>query len=146
MAKSRGGFSVSRELSFSSLKARNIDIINIFKEIDISEAAYDGKEAIICNSEFLNGLNCVEAIDKSISKIVDLGIGKEKINYRLRDAVFSRQRYWGEPFPVFYQNNLPYLICGDEPVTLPEVDKYLPTETGDPPLARAKKSDWNIFE
>ena len=124
----------------------NIDIINIFKEIDISEAAYDGKEAIICNSEFLNGLNCVEAIDKSISKIVDLGIGKEKINYRLRDAVFSRQRYWGEPFPVFYQNNLPYLICGDEPVTLPEVDKYLPTETGDPPLARAKKSDWNIFE
>ena len=124
----------------------NIDIINIFKEIDISEAAYDGKEAIICNSEFLNGLNCVEAIDKSISKIVDLGIGKEKINYRLRDAVFSRQRYWGEPFPVFYQNNLPYLISGDEPVTLPEVDKYLPTETGDPPLARAKKSDWNIFE
>ena len=124
----------------------NIDIINIFKEIDILEAAYDGKEAIICNSEFLNGLNCVEAIDKSISKIVDLGIGKEKINYRLRDAVFSRQRYWGEPFPVFYQNNLPYLISGDEPVTLPEVDKYLPTETGDPPLARAKKSDWNIFE
>ena len=124
----------------------NIDIINIFKEIDISEAAYDGKEAIICNSEFLNGLNCVEAIDKSISEIVNLGIGKEKINYRLRDAVFSRQRYWGEPFPVFYQNNLPYLISGDEPVTLPEVDKYLPTETGDPPLARAKKSDWNIFE
>jgi len=124
----------------------NIDIINIFKEIDISEAAYDGKEAIICNSEFLNGLNCVEAIDKSISKIVDLGIGKEKINYRLRDAVFSRQRYWGEPFPVFYKNNLPYLISGDDPVTLPEVDKYLPTETGDPPLARAKKSDWNIFE
>ena len=64
----------------------------------------------------------------------------------MRDAVFSRQRYWGEPFPVFYKNNLPYLISGDDPVTLPEVDKYLPTETGDPPLARAKKSDWNIFE
>ena len=124
----------------------NIDIINIFKEIDISEAAYEGKDAIICNSEFLNGLNCVEAIDKSIAEIVNLGIGKEKINYRLRDAVFSRQRYWGEPFPVFYKNNLPYLISGDEPVTLPEVDKYLPTETGDPPLARAKESDWNIFE
>ena len=124
----------------------NIEIVNIFKEIDVSEAAYDGKDAIICNSEFLNGLNCVEAIDKSISEIVNLGVGKEKINYRLRDAVFSRQRYWGEPFPVFYKNNLPYLISGDEPVTLPEVDKYLPTETGDPPLARAKKSDWNIFE
>ncbi|MFL2576553.1 MAG: leucine--tRNA ligase [Flavobacteriales bacterium] len=124
----------------------NIEIINIFKEIDISEAAYDGNDAIICNSEFLNGLNCVEAIDKSISEIVNLGIGKEKINYRLRDAVFSRQRYWGEPFPVCYKNNLPYLVSGDDPVTLPEVNKYLPTETGDPPLARAKKSDWNIFE
>ena len=124
----------------------NIDIINIFKEIDVSESAYEGKDAIICNSAFLNGLNCVEAIDRSISEIVDLGIGKEKINYRLRDAVFSRQRYWGEPFPVYYKNNLPYLISGDEPVTLPEVDKYLPTETGEPPLARAKKSDWNIFE
>ena len=127
-------------------KHYNIEILNIFKETDISKAAYEGKDAVICNSEFLDGLNCLEAIDLSISKIVKLGIGEEKINYRLRDAVFSRQRYWGEPFPVYYKNNIPYLVKCDDAVTLPEIDKYLPTETGDPPLARAKKTDWNIFE
>ena len=127
-------------------KHYNIEILNIFKETDISKAAYEGKDAVICNSEFLDGLNCLEAIDLSISKIVKLGIGEEKTNYRLRDAVFSRQRYRGEPFPVYYKNNIPHLIKGDDPVTLPEIDKYLPTETGDPPLARAKKTDWNIFE
>ena len=123
-----------------------INIINIFKDIDVSKSAFEGKDAFINNSDFLDNLSCSEAIDLSIAHIVKKGIGKEKINYRLRDAVFSRQRYWGEPFPVFYQNNLPYLINGDGPVTLPEVDKYLPTESGDPPLARAKKSDWNIFQ
>ena len=127
-------------------KHYNIEILNIFKEIDISNAAYEGKDAVICNSEFLDGLNCLEAIDLSISKIVKLGIGEEKTNYRLRDSVFSRQRYWGEPFPVYYKNNIPYLVKCDDAVTLPEIDKYLPTETGDPPLARAKKTDWNIFE
>ena len=127
-------------------KHYNIEILNIFKETDISKAAYEGKDAIICNSEFLDGLNCLEAIDLSISKIVKLGIGEEKTNYRLRDSVFSRQRYWGEPFPVYYKNNIPYLVKCDDAVTLPEIDKYLPTETGDPPLARAKKTDWNIFE
>ena len=127
-------------------KHYNIEILNIFKETDISKAAYEGKDAVICNSEFLDGLNCLEAIDLSISKIVKLGIGEEKTNYRLRDSVFSRQRYWGEPFPVYYKNNIPYLVKGDDAVTLPEIDKYLPTETGDPPLARAKKTDWNIFE
>ena len=127
-------------------KHYNIEILNIFKETDISKAAYEGKDAVICNSEFLDGLNCLEAIDLSISKIVKLGIGEEKTNYRLRDSVFSRQRYWGEPFPVYYKNNIPFLVKGDDPVTLPEIDKYLPTETGDPPLARAKKTDWNIFE
>ena len=127
-------------------KHYNIEILNIFKETDISKAAYEGKDAVICNSEFLDGLNCLEAIDLSISKIVKLGIGEEKTNYRLRDAVFSRQRYWGEPFPVYYKNNIPYLVKCDDAVTLPEIDKYLPTETGDPPLARAKKTDWNIFE
>jgi leucyl-tRNA synthetase len=127
-------------------KHYNIEILNIFKETDISKAAYEGKDAVICNSEFLDGLNCLEAIDLSISKIVKLGIGEEKTNYRLRDSVFSRQRYWGEPFPVYYKNNIPHLVKGDDPVTLPEIDKYLPTETGDPPLARAKKTDWNIFE
>ena len=127
-------------------KHYNIGILNIFKETDISKAAYEGKDAVICNSEFLDGLNCLEAIDLSISKIVKLGIGEEKTNYRLRDSVFSRQRYWGEPFPVYYKNNIPYLVKCDDAVTLPEIDKYLPTETGDPPLARAKKTDWNIFE
>ena len=127
-------------------KHYNIEILNIFKETDISKAAYEGKDAFICSSEFLDGLNCLEAIDLSISKIVKLGIGEEKTNYRLRDAVFSRQRYWGEPFPVYYKNNIPHLVKGDDPVILPEIDKYLPTETGDPPLARAKKTDWNIFE
>ncbi|MBL6874248.1 MAG: leucine--tRNA ligase [Flavobacteriales bacterium] len=127
-------------------KHYNIEILNIFKETDISKAAYEGKDAVICNSGFLDGLNCLEAIDLSISKIVKLGIGEEKTNYRLRDSVFSRQRYWGEPFPVYYKNNIPYLVKCDDAVTLPEIDKYLPTETGDPPLARAKKTDWNIFE
>ena len=127
-------------------KHYNIEILNIFKETDISKAAYEGKDAVICNSEFLDGLNCLEAIDLSISKIVKLGIGEEKTNYRLRDSVFSRQRYWGEPFPVYYKNNIPYLVKYDDAVILPEIDKYVPTETGDPPLARAKKTDWNIFE
>ena len=122
-----------------------IDIINIFKDIDISKSAFEGKDAYINNSDFLDNLSCTEAIDLSISHIIKRGIGKEKINYRLRDAVFSRQRYWGEPFPIYYKDGLPYIIEEDAVVTLPEIDKYLPTETGDPPLARAKKSDWNIF-
>ena len=122
-----------------------IDIINIFKDIDISKSAFEGKDAYINNSDFLDNLSCTEAIDLSISHIIKRGIGKEKINYRLRDAVFSRQRYWGEPFPIYYKDGLPYIIEEDAVVTLPEIDKYLPTETGEPPLARAKKSDWNIF-
>ena len=127
-------------------KHYNIDIINIFKNIDISESSYEGKEACITNSKFLNNLSCCDAINLSIEYIVDKGVGEEKINYRLRDAVFSRQRYWGEPFPVYYKNNTPYLLDDDEFVTLPKIDKYLPTKNGDPPLARAKKSDWNIFK
>ena len=123
-----------------------IPIVNIFKEKDISNSAYEGKDAVITNSDFLNGLSCNDAIESAISRIIKMDIGSEKVNYRLRDAVFSRQRYWGEPFPVYYKDNLPYLIKEDTVVTLPEVDKYLPTETGDPPLARAKKEDWNIFE
>ena len=123
-----------------------IPIVNIFEEKDISNSAYEGKDAVITNSDFLNGLSCNDAIESAISRIIKMDIGSEKVNYRLRDAVFSRQRYWGEPFPVYYKDNLPYLIKEDTVVTLPEVDKYLPTETGDPPLARAKKEDWNIFE
>lgn len=124
-----------------------IEIRNIFQDIDVSEAAYAEKDAVIANSDFLNGLPAKEAIKKAIEAIEAKGIGKGKTQYRLRDAVFSRQRYWGEPFPVYYKNETPHLV-NDEflPVTLPEVDKYLPTEDGEPPLARAERSAWNHFE
>ena len=121
-----------------------IDIINIFQDVDVSEAACEDKSAVIANSDFLNGLSVTEAIQKAIEAIEAKGIGKGKTNYRLRDAIFSRQRYWGEPFPVYYKGETPYLTEGNEAVELPEVDKYLPTETGEPPLARAKKDAWNF--
>lgn len=124
-----------------------IEIRNIFKDIDISEAAYSEKDAVIANSDFLNDLPAKEAIKKAIAAIEEKGIGKGKTQYRLRDAVFSRQRYWGEPFPVYYKGETPYLVeDANLPVTLPEVDKYLPTEDGEPPLARAERSAWNHFE
>ena len=122
-----------------------IEIKNIFKDKDISEGAYAEKDAVIAHSDFLNDLPAKEAIKKAIAEIEKRGLGKGKTQYRLRDAVFSRQRYWGEPFPVYYKNEVPYLIDDkDLPVVLPEVDKYLPTEDGQPPLARAKKEDWNV--
>ena len=123
----------------------NIDIINIFKEIDISTSAYEGNEAILTNSSFLDGLSCQDAIEKINLYVKEHKIGNEKINFRLRDAIFSRQRYWGEPFPVFYKKSLPYLFDDQSVITLPIIDKYLPTEGGDPPLARAKKEDWSVF-
>jgi len=124
-----------------------IDILNIFEGVDISEAAYPEKEGKIANSDFLNGLEIKKAMKLAIHKIEELEIGKGKILYRLRDAIFSRQRYWGEPFPVYYENNIPQLLDDDKlPVVLPEVDKYLPTEEGEPPLARAKKEAWNVFQ
>ncbi len=113
----------------------------IVKDADISEGADATKDGIMINSGFLNGLTGHQAIKAAIKEIEKLGIGKGKINYRLRDAIFSRQRYWGEPFPVYYKEGLPYLVEESElPVLLPDVDKYLPTEDGEPPLARAK--DW----
>jgi leucyl-tRNA synthetase len=125
----------------------NIPIKNIFENIDISEAAYAEKDTTITDSDFLNGLPCKKAIKTAIFEIEKRGFGKGQTNYRLRDAVFSRQRYWGEPFPIYYEGNTPYLVNDDKlPVTLPEVDKYLPTEDGEPPLARAKKEDWEVFE
>lgn len=124
-----------------------IEIKNIFKDVDISKAAYTEKDAVITDSDFLNDLPAKKAIKRAIFEIEKEGFGKGQTNYRLRDAVFSRQRYWGEPFPVYYKNDIPYLIEDDRlPVTLPEVDKYLPTEDGEPPLARAKKEDWNVSE
>lgn len=124
-----------------------IPIPNIFEGKDITEEAYTEKDAILSNSDFLNGLPVKESIEKAIEAIEAKGIGKGKTQYRLRDAIFSRQRYWGEPFPVYYKGDTPYLLEDDKlPVTLPEVDKYLPTEDGEPPLARAKKEAWDVFE
>jgi leucyl-tRNA synthetase len=128
---------------FDFAKHFNLAIKNIFADVDISEAAYTEKDAIIANSDFLNGLEAKTAMKKAIEAIEEKGLGKGKTNYRLRDAVFSRQRYWGEPFPVYFENELPQLVNDDQlPIRLPEVDKYLPTEAGEPPLARATKEAW----
>ncbi len=130
---------------FDFAKHFNLPIPNIFKDADISEEAYSDKEnTIIANSDFLNGLNYSEATDKIIAALEEKGIGKGKINYRLRDAVFSRQRYWGEPFPIYYKNGMPQIIPTEcLPLRLPEVEKYLPTEEGEPPLGRADVWAWN---
>ncbi len=110
--------------------------------LPVREVVEDGK---IINSEFLTGLPIKEAIAKAVRYIEEKGIGKGKINFRMRDAIFSRQRYWGEPVPVYFKNEVPYLLNEDQlPLELPEVDKYLPTEDGEPPLARAK--NWKTAE
>ena len=119
----------------------NLPIPNIFENVDISENAYSEKEGVIANSDFLNGLDVKSAMKMIIEEIEKRELGKGKTNYRLRDAVFSRQRYWGEPFPVYYQNGIPKMIDKAHlPIVLPEVDQYLPTEAGDPPLGNA--TDW----
>ena len=119
-------------------------IKNIFDQ-DISEAAYGAKEGFqLIDSDFLNGLGYKEATQKVIAELEAIGQGKGKINYRLRDAVFSRQRYWGEPFPVYYVNGLPQMIDAKHlPIVLPEVEKYLPTEDGLPPLGNAAVWAWD---
>ena len=125
----------------------DLEIKNIFADVDISEYAYTEKDAFIAHSDFLDGLKAKAAMKKAIEAIEEKGIGKGKTNFRLRDAVFSRQRYWGEPFPIYYQDDIPSLISDELlPIELPEVDKYLPTEDGEPPLARAKKDAWNHFQ
>ncbi|URW79541.1 leucine--tRNA ligase [Xiashengella succiniciproducens] len=107
--------------------------------------SFDSKEGTMINSGFLNGLSVAQAIEKIKKHIEDNGLGRVKVNYRLRDAIFSRQRYWGEPFPVYFKDNMPYVLNEDElPLELPEIDKYLPTEKGEPPLARAK--NWKTKE
>ncbi len=122
-----------------------IDIPNIFEGIDISEEAFADKEkTVIANSDFLNGLPYKKAVKKAIAELEKLGQGEGKLNYRLRDAVFSRQRYWGEPFPVYYVNGMPQMIADEHlPIKLPEVEKYLPTETGEPPLGNATEWAWD---
>ncbi|MCO6357517.1 leucine--tRNA ligase [Roseivirga pacifica] len=113
--------------------------VPVIKDADISEQADPTKDGTMINSGFLDGLTCYEAIDKAIEFAEERGVGKGKINYRIRDAIFARQRYWGEPVPVYFKNDTPYLVAEkDLPVILPEVDKYLPTEDGDPPLGRAE--------
>ena len=122
-----------------------LPIPNIFEGIDISEEAYAEKDGTkIANSDFLNSLSYKEATQKAIEALEAVNAGKGKINYRLRDAVFSRQRYWGEPFPVYYVNGLPQMIAEEHlPLKLPEVEKYLPTEEGEPPLGRATTWAWD---
>lgn len=123
----------------------DISIPNIFEGVDISEEAFADKEkTIIANSDFLNGLPYKKAVKTAIYELEKLGQGKGKVNYRLRDAVFSRQRYWGEPFPVYYVDGMPQMIASEHlPIELPEVEKYLPTETGEPPLGNATVWAWD---
>ena len=130
----------SRDYAFA--KAFNLPIIPLIEGCDVSQSSFDAKEGIMCNSGFLNGMTVKEAIPAAIDYVESHGLGHRKINYRLRDAIFSRQRYWGEPFPICYKDGIATPLPEDKlPLRLPEIDKYLPTETGEPPLARAK--DWN---
>ncbi|MEA3495286.1 MAG: class I tRNA ligase family protein [Bacteroidota bacterium] len=133
----------SRDYAFA--KHFKIPIVEVVSGGDISKESYDAKEGKLINSDFLNGLEVSEAIKLMNSKIEEKGIGVSKVNYKMRDAIFSRQRYWGEPFPVYYKNDIPYVLNEKElPLELPEVDKFLPTEEGEPPLARAK--NWKTKE
>ncbi|MBI9033959.1 MAG: leucine--tRNA ligase [Bacteroidales bacterium] len=134
----------SRDFSFA--KHFNLPIIQVVSQegeelVDPSEwtESYDSKEGIMINSDFITGMGVKEGIGSVIKQIEDRKLGYGTINYRLRDAIFSRQRYWGEPFPIYYKDGMPYALDETElPLALPEVDKYLPTEQGEPPLARAK--------
>ena len=131
----------SRDYAFA--KHFGLEIIPLIEGCDVSEESYDAKEGKVINSGFLNGMEVKEAIAAMKKYIKDNGIGRVKVNYRLRDAIFSRQRYWGEPFPVYYKDGMPYMLDESKlPLMLPEIDKYLPTETGEPPLGRAK--GWSV--
>jgi len=130
------------ERDYKFAKHFNLPILEVVAGGDLSKEAYAAKDGILINSDFLNGLTVKDAIKKAIEKIESQKLGQGKINFRLRDAVFGRQRYWGEPIPVYYKNEIPYAVEESElPLVLPEVDKFLPTEDGEPPLARAS-STW----
>ena len=142
----------SRDYAFA--KHFNLPILPLIEGADISEESFDAKEGIVMNSPAdgktsldgfsLNGLTVKEAIAATKEFVTKKGLGRVKVNYRLRDAIFSRQRYWGEPFPVYYKDGMPYMIPRDcLPLELPEIDEYKPTETGEPPLGRAKMWAWN---
>ncbi|GHU57693.1 leucine--tRNA ligase [Bacteroidia bacterium] len=134
----------SRDYAFA--KHFNLPIVNLIEGADISEESFDAKDGIMINSGFLSGLTVKEAIKKAKEYIEEKGLGKVKVNFRLRDAIFSRQRYWGEPFPIYYDaDGLPRPLPYDKlPLELPEVDKFLPTVTGEPPLGNATKWAWDI--
>ncbi len=122
-----------------------LPILEVVTGGDVSEDAYDAKEGKLVNSGFINGMEVPVAISTICRHVEEKGIGRAKVNFRLRDAIFSRQRYWGEPFPVYYKDDVPYVLPeSDLPLELPPVDKYLPTETGEPPLARAK--NWSTAD
>ena len=137
----------SRDYAFA--RKFSLPIIPLIEGADVSEQSFDAKSGKMINSEgpslSLNGMEVKDAIAATKKYISEKGIGKVKVNYRLRDAIFSRQRYWGEPFPVYYVDGIPHMLSDDKlPLLLPEVDKFLPTETGEPPLGRAK--DWHTPE
>lgn len=132
----------TRDYAFA--KHFNLPIVDVLEgpHSDITKDHFEPKAGRLINSGFLNGLTWNEGIDEALEKVEALGIGVRKVNYRMRDAIFGRQRYWGEPFPVYFENGIPKLVdVKDLPVTLPEIDAYKPTESGEPPLGRAK--DWN---
>ena len=122
----------------------SLEIPNVFKDKNLSKGAFTEKDAVITNSDFLDGLTVEKATKLAIFHIEQKGYGKGKTQYKIRDAVFSRQRYWGEPFPVYYKGKTPYILNKEKLVKLPDVDKYLPTALGEPPLARAKKESWGF--
>ena len=129
----------SRDYAFA--RHFNLPVIPLIEGCDVSESSFDAKEGIMCNSGFLNGMTVKEAIPAAIDYVEKHGIGRSKVNYRLRDAIFSRQRYWGEPFPMYFKDGIATPMPMDKlPLELPEVDKFLPTESGEPPLGRA--ADW----
>jgi leucyl-tRNA synthetase len=131
----------SRDYLFA--KHFNLPIVPLIEGCDISQESFDAKEGIMCNSGFLNGMSVEEAIPAAIDYVEAQGIGQRKINYRLRDAIFSRQRYWGEPFPIYFKDGIAVpMDISELPLELPEVDAFLPTESGEPPLARAQ--GWEI--
>ena len=142
----------SRDYAFA--KHFNLPIISLIEGADVSEESFDAKEGTVCNSPVagkqttdgfsLNGLSVKEAIATTKKFVTEKGIGRVKVNYRLRDAIFSRQRYWGEPFPVYYKDGMPYMVPEEcLPIELPEVSQYKPTETGEPPLGHAQKWAWD---
>ena len=132
----------SRDYAFA--KHFNLPIIPLIEGADVSEESFDAKEGKMINSGFLNGMEVKDAIQAMKEYITNTGIGRVKVNYRLRDAIFSRQRYWGEPFPVYYKDGMPYTLPEEcLPLELPEVSAFLPTETGEPPLGNAAVWAWD---